>query len=58
VLLLWLLPLNSYLFLRERHSIDTAGARWILLARLVGTPAGLAMLVMVPTGTPGRWWEA
>ena len=48
VLLLWLLPLNSYLVLRERHSIDAAGARWILLARLVSTPAGLAMLVMVP----------
>jgi hypothetical protein len=25
VLLLWLLPLNAYLVLRERHSIDAAG---------------------------------
>lgn len=48
VLLLWLLPLNSYLALRERAAIDLRGARWIVLARLVGAPVGLALLMVVP----------
>lgn len=47
VVLLWLLPLNSYVAVRERHAIDFRGTRWILAARLLGTPAGVAVLTIV-----------
>lgn len=54
VVLLWLLPLNSYVALRERRAIDVGGARWIVVARLLGTPAGMAALAIVPERHAGQ----
>ncbi|WP_017613747.1 sulfite exporter TauE/SafE family protein [Nocardiopsis salina] len=47
-LLALMVPLNSYVAWRERHSLDMRGAGWITAARLASTPAGLLVLVAVP----------
>ncbi|KOV68729.1 sulfite exporter TauE/SafE family protein [Streptomyces sp. MMG1121] len=43
-----MIPLNLYVAWRERHSLDLRGARWITAARLAATPAGLALLWLIP----------
>ncbi|MEU7090086.1 sulfite exporter TauE/SafE family protein [Streptomyces achromogenes] len=43
-----MIPLNLYVAWRERASLDLRGAGWITGARLAATPAGLAVLWMVP----------
>ncbi|MFG2603499.1 sulfite exporter TauE/SafE family protein [Streptomyces sp. NPDC048514] len=48
-----MIPLNVYVAWRERHSLDLRGARWITAARLVATPAGLALLWVIPEGDLG-----
>ncbi|WP_425586802.1 sulfite exporter TauE/SafE family protein [Streptomyces rameus] len=48
-----MIPLNLYVAWRERHSLDLRGARWITAARLTATPAGLALLWVVPEGDLG-----
>jgi hypothetical protein len=36
---------------RERHALDTRGARWITAGRTAGTVGGLWVLVAVPAGS-------
>ncbi|MEU3827610.1 TSUP family transporter [Streptomyces sp. SID486] len=48
-----MIPLNLYVAWRERHSLDLRGARWITAARLTATPAGLALLWVVPESDLG-----
>jgi uncharacterized membrane protein YfcA len=48
-----MIPLNVYVAWRERHSLDLRGARWITAARLLATPAGLALLWVIPEGDLG-----
>ncbi|MFF4713473.1 TSUP family transporter [Streptomyces eurythermus] len=43
-----MIPLNLYVAWRERASLDLRGAGWITAARLAATPAGLAVLWMIP----------
>ncbi|GHG99111.1 sulfite exporter TauE/SafE family protein [Streptomyces rubradiris] len=43
-----MIPLNLYVAWRERASLDLRGAGWITGARLAATPAGLAVLWMIP----------
>jgi uncharacterized membrane protein YfcA len=43
-----MIPLNLYVAWRERASIDLRGAGWITGARLAATPAGLALLGLIP----------
>ncbi|MEU3604551.1 sulfite exporter TauE/SafE family protein [Streptomyces sp. NPDC035033] len=43
-----MIPLNLYVAWRERASIDLRGAGWITGARLAATPAGLALLWLIP----------
>ncbi|MFE5732981.1 sulfite exporter TauE/SafE family protein [Streptomyces sp. NPDC056528] len=47
-LLAAMIPLNLYVAWRERASIDLRGAGWITGARLAATPAGLALLWVIP----------
>lgn len=46
-LLLLMLPLNLFTFLREHHAVDWKGGGWITLGRLLGTLAGAAVLVVL-----------
>ncbi|MFC9927764.1 sulfite exporter TauE/SafE family protein [Streptomyces sp. NPDC127190] len=48
-----MIPLNLYVAWRERHSLDMRGAGWITAARLAATPAGLALLWVIPAGALG-----
>ncbi|MBL1086929.1 sulfite exporter TauE/SafE family protein [Streptomyces actinomycinicus] len=48
-----MIPLNLYVAWRERQSLDLRGAGWITAARLTATPAGLALLWLVPEGDLG-----
>ncbi|MEU6281028.1 sulfite exporter TauE/SafE family protein [Streptomyces sp. NPDC047028] len=48
-----MIPLNLYVAWRERRSLDVRGAGWITVARLTATPAGLALLWIVPEGRLG-----
>ncbi|MET7618268.1 sulfite exporter TauE/SafE family protein [Streptomyces sp. NPDC005408] len=43
-----MIPLNLYVAWRERSSLDLRGAGWITAARLAATPAGLALLWVIP----------
>ncbi|MFF5437734.1 TSUP family transporter [Streptomyces achromogenes] len=43
-----MIPLNLYVAWRERASLDLRGAGWITGARLAATPAGLAVLWLIP----------
>lgn len=43
-----MIPLNAYVVWRERDALDVRGASWIGAARLAATPAGLALLWMIP----------
>ncbi|MFI8949769.1 TSUP family transporter [Streptomyces sp. NPDC053750] len=43
-----MIPLNLYVAWRERDSLDLRGAGWITGARLAATPAGLALLWLIP----------
>ncbi|RFC75082.1 sulfite exporter TauE/SafE family protein [Streptomyces sp. AcE210] len=43
-----MIPLNLYVAWRERSSLDLRGAGWITGARLAATPAGLAVLWLIP----------
>ncbi|MGR8008606.1 sulfite exporter TauE/SafE family protein [Streptomyces hypolithicus] len=43
-----MIPLNLYVAWRERAAIDLRGAGWITAARLAATPAGLALLWVIP----------
>jgi len=45
-LLLLMLPLNLFTFLREHHAVDWKGGGWITLGRLFGTLAGAGVLVV------------
>ncbi|MEC8916241.1 MAG: sulfite exporter TauE/SafE family protein [Pseudomonadota bacterium] len=49
-LLMLMLPLNLFVSLRERRSIDWRGAGWITLGRLPGTLAGLGVLLVMSRG--------
>ncbi|MFI6938504.1 TSUP family transporter [Streptomyces sp. NPDC050418] len=48
-----MIPLNLYVALRERASLDLRGAGWITGARLAATPAGLALLWLIPERSLG-----
>lgn len=48
VLLLLMLPLNAYVAWREREHLDLRGAGWITMARVAATPAGIALLAVLP----------
>ena len=43
-LLLLMLPLNLFTFLREHYAVDWRGAGWITLGRLFGTLVGAGVL--------------
>ncbi|MEU2435382.1 sulfite exporter TauE/SafE family protein [Streptomyces rubradiris] len=43
-----MIPLNLYVAWRDRAALDLRGAGWITGARLAATPAGLAVLWMIP----------
>lgn len=45
-LLLLMLPLNLFTFLREHHAVDWKGGGWITLGRLFGTLTGAGVLVI------------
>jgi uncharacterized membrane protein YfcA len=47
-LLVLMLPLNAYVAWRERHHLDLRGAGWITVARVAATPAGIALLAVLP----------
>lgn len=47
-LLAIMIPLNIYVLGRERSALDLRGAGWITLARLVSTPFGILLLVLIP----------
>lgn len=51
LLLVLMIPLNLYVAWRERHALDTRGARWITAGRTAGTVGGLWVLVAVPAGS-------
>jgi uncharacterized protein len=42
------LPLTAFMAARERHAVDWRGLGWILAGRVLGTAAGVALLVAVP----------
>jgi uncharacterized membrane protein YfcA len=42
-------PLTTVMALRERHAIDVRGFAWITAGRVLGTAAGAAILVAVPS---------
>ncbi|MEV8124575.1 sulfite exporter TauE/SafE family protein [Streptomyces sp. NPDC085944] len=48
-----MVPLNLYVAWRERTSLDLRGAGWITGARLAATPAGLALLWLIPEHSLG-----
>ncbi|MGW7432442.1 TSUP family transporter [Streptomyces sp. NPDC054861] len=48
-----MIPLNVYVAWRERASLDLRGAGWITTARLAATPAGLALLWLIPDRSLG-----
>ncbi|MFC7014634.1 sulfite exporter TauE/SafE family protein [Streptomyces viridiviolaceus] len=48
-----MIPLNLYVAWRERSSLDLRGAGWISGARLAATPAGLALLWLIPERSLG-----
>jgi len=48
-----MIPLNLYVAWRERTSLDLRGAGWIIGARLAATPAGLALLWLIPERSLG-----
>ncbi|MFD3532223.1 sulfite exporter TauE/SafE family protein [Streptomyces sp. NPDC058664] len=48
-----MIPLNLYVAWRERAAIDLRGAGWITGARLAATPAGLALLWLIPDRSIG-----
>ncbi|WP_437075439.1 TSUP family transporter [Streptomyces sp. enrichment culture] len=48
-----MIPLNLYVAWRERASLDLRGAGWITGARLAATPAGLALLWLIPERSLG-----
>ncbi|MER7521203.1 sulfite exporter TauE/SafE family protein [Streptomyces sp. NPDC126499] len=48
-----MIPLNAYVAWRERASLDWRGAGWITAARLATTPAGLALLWLIPERSLG-----
>ncbi|MEJ1201163.1 MULTISPECIES: sulfite exporter TauE/SafE family protein [unclassified Streptomyces] len=48
-----MIPLNLYVAWRERTSLDLRGAGWIIGARLAATPAGLALLWVIPERSLG-----
>ncbi|MFH8737714.1 MULTISPECIES: sulfite exporter TauE/SafE family protein [unclassified Streptomyces] len=48
-----MIPLNLYVAWRERSSLDLRGAGWITGARLAATPAGLAVLWLIPEHSLG-----
>ncbi|MFE1203563.1 sulfite exporter TauE/SafE family protein [Streptomyces sp. NPDC058762] len=48
-----MIPLNLYVAWRERSSLDLRGAGWITGARLAATPAGLALLWLIPEHSLG-----
>jgi uncharacterized protein len=47
-LLVLMLPLNAFVFWRERSTVDWHGFRWIAVARIASTPLGLLVLSVVP----------
>lgn len=47
-LLVLMLPLNAFVFWRERSAVDWHGFRWIAVARIASTPLGLLVLSLVP----------
>lgn len=47
-LLVLMLPLNAFVFWRERSAVDWHGFRWIAVARIASTPLGLLVLSVVP----------
>ena len=48
-----MIPLNLYVAWRERTSLDLRGVGWITGARLAATPAGLALLWLIPEHSLG-----
>lgn len=52
-LLVLMLPLNAYVAWRERRHLDLRGAGWITVARIAATPAGVALLALVPERSLG-----
>jgi uncharacterized membrane protein YfcA len=48
VLLVLMIPLNSYVAWRERDALDTTGAWWISAGRAAGTAGGLWVLIAIP----------
>ncbi|MFE1025736.1 TSUP family transporter [Streptomyces sp. NPDC058818] len=50
-----MIPLNLYVAWRERTSLDLRGAGWIIGARLAATPAGLALLWLIPERSLGAF---
>ncbi|MEV6704131.1 sulfite exporter TauE/SafE family protein [Streptomyces sp. NPDC051453] len=48
-----MIPLNLYVAWRERSALDLRGAGWITGARLAATPAGLAVLWVIPERSLG-----
>jgi uncharacterized membrane protein YfcA len=51
LLLVLMIPLNSYVAWRERHALDGGGAGWISAGRTAGTAGGLWVLVAVPASS-------
>lgn len=47
-LLAVMIPLNLYVLWRERSALDLRGAGWITAARVLATPLGVWLLVMIP----------
>jgi uncharacterized membrane protein YfcA len=41
------IPLNLYVMWRELGAVDWPGVGWITTGRIIGTPAGLALLVLL-----------
>ena len=51
LLLVLMIPLNLYVAWRERHALDTGGARWITVGRTAGTVGGFWVLVALPSSS-------
>lgn len=47
-LLILMVPLNAFVAWRERRHVDLRGTGWITVARVAATPAGIAVLAVVP----------
>jgi uncharacterized membrane protein YfcA len=45
------LPLTAFMAARERHAVDWRGLGWILAGRVLGTAAGAALLLAVPSSS-------